>query len=65
MAVWFGWIGALAMVSASFLINHPEGKLLAIIGLSFLTVQSWENKTHNLTLLNIVSMVGFVFSLLS
>ena len=65
MAFWFGWIGALAMVSDSFLINHHEGKLLAIIGVSFLTVQSWKSKTHNLTLLNSVSIVGFVFSLLS
>ena len=64
MIVLCGWIGCGLMMTAPFLINYAIGKILAIIGLSLLTVQSVSNKMHNLTMLNIVGIIGYLWSLL-
>lgn len=64
MIVLFGWIGCGLMMTAPFLINFAIGKILAIIGLALLTVQSVHNKMHNLTALNIVGIIGYLWSLL-
>ena len=57
-----GWIGAVLMMAAPFLINLPVGKGLAIAGLALLTVQAYENKMLNLIALNLVGIVGYIWS---
>ena len=58
------WAGAAIMVAASFNMATQIGPLLAVLGLGLLTIQSVNNRTHNLTALNIASIMGFLYSLL-
>ena len=59
-----GWAGAIIMVAASFNMATQLGPMLAVAGLGLLTIQSVNNRTHNLTALNICSILGFLYSLL-
>ena len=59
-----GWAGAIIMVAASFNMATQLGPMLAVAGLGLLTIQSVNNRTHNLTALNIASILGFLYSLL-
>ena len=58
-----GWAGAIIMVAASFNMATQLGPMLAVTGLGLLTIQSVKNSTHNLTALNICSIIGFLYSL--
>lgn len=51
-----GYTGSVIMVAFAFTMAVP----LAIIGLALLTVQSVNNSTHNLTVLNLISIGGFL-----
>ena len=57
------WAGSVTMVAASFLMATKWGPMLAVAGLLLLTIQSVRNSTHNLTMLNIASIIGFLFSI--
>ena len=57
------WTGSAIMVAASFLMATQWGPMLAVAGLLLLTIQSVNNSTHNLTLLNIASILGFLYSI--
>lgn len=54
-----GWLGALCMVAASFAMPNLLGFYLAILGLSLLTGQAYDQKNYNLIFLNIASILGF------
>jgi hypothetical protein len=56
-----GVLGAALMIGFSFTGYIP----LAIVGLGFLTIQSVGLKADNLTVLNVVSIVGFLFQIFS
>lgn len=64
MIGFISWTGAAFMVAASFNMASQIGPMLAVAGLLMLTIQSVANKTHNLTALNICSIIGFLYSLL-
>jgi uncharacterized protein YybS (DUF2232 family) len=55
-----GYFGSVVMVLFAFTMEP----LLAILGLSFLTIQVISAKLYNLVLLNIISIVGFVTTIL-
>jgi hypothetical protein len=57
------WLGAFCLMVAPFAIDTTAGKLLAITGLAFLTLQSIQTKCYNLTLLNITGILGYVYSI--
>jgi hypothetical protein len=57
------WVGAICLMVAPFMIDTIEGKALAILGLSLLTLQSLQTKCYNLTLLNITGILGYVYSI--
>jgi len=57
------WTGAALMVVASFLMATKFGPMIAVAGLLLLTIQSATNRTHNLTALNLCSILGFLFSI--
>lgn len=57
------WAGSVTMVAASFLMATEYGPMIAVAGLGLLTIQSVNNRTHNLTALNIASIIGFLFSI--
>ena len=59
-----GWVGAAVMVAASFNMARPLGLKMALVGLSFLTVQAYDNETYNLIILNLSSIIGFTLSLI-
>jgi len=63
MMVFIAWTGAALMVVASFLMATQYGPMVAVAGLLMLTIQSVNNSTHNLTLLNIASILGFLYSI--
>jgi len=63
MIGFIAWTGSAIMVAASFLMATQWGPMLAVAGLLLLTIQSVNNSTHNLTLLNIASILGFLYSI--
>jgi hypothetical protein len=54
-----GYVGSALMIAFSFTFNP----WLAIAGLSAITCQTVETKMHNLTAVNVVSILGFIFQL--
>ena len=64
MIATIGWIGAVTMVAASFLITLTLGKVLAITGLLLLTIEARHNRQNNLIALNLSSILGFSYSLM-
>jgi len=53
------------MVAASFNMADDSGKIIAIVGLTILTVDQLSgNKELNLILLNLSSIAGFTYALL-
>ena len=63
MIGFIAWAGSATMVVASFLMATKFGPMIAVAGLLLLTIQSATNRTHNLTALNICSILGFLFSI--
>ena len=57
------WAGSVTMVAASFLMATQWGPMIAVAGLLMLTTQSINTRTHNLTALNIASILGFLYSI--
>jgi len=65
MDKYIGYMGAALMVAASFNMATDLGKVIAICGLTALTLeQLMGNRQPNLIALNCFSIVGFTFSLL-
>jgi len=58
-----GWVGAAIMVVASFNMASTSGLIMAIVGLALLTIQAAHNRTINLVILNISSIIGFTYAL--
>jgi len=54
-----GNFGSVLMVAFSFTFNP----WLAIAGLACITIQTNHAKLHNLSIVNIVSIIGFIFQL--
>lgn len=63
MIGFIAWTGSVTMVAASFLMATQWGPMLAVAGLLMLTTQSVKTRTHNLTALNIASILGFLYSI--
>jgi hypothetical protein len=51
------------MMAAPFIIDYDEGKILAIVGLSLLTIQAAHDRLYHLICLNLVSIGGFSYAL--
>jgi hypothetical protein len=59
------WFGAMALVIAPFLIDTDLGKILAIAGLTCLTIQALQLRVSNLVVLNSLGIVGYLYALYS
>ena len=59
-----GWLGALCMAGAPFIIDTDAGKIIAIAGLLMLTQQAADGKLWNLVLLNLAGIIGYSYALL-
>ena len=58
------YLGTLIMMVSPYLINLQIGKLGMVVGLSLLTIQTQKTKQYNLSFLNIVAVVGYLYSFL-
>ena len=58
-----GWLGALCMAGAPFIIDTDAGKIIAIAGLLMLTWQAADGKLWNLVCLNIAGIIGYSYAL--
>ena len=59
-----GWTGSALMCVAPFFIDSDFGKGCAIAGLALLSVQVIAHRLHNLLLLNLIGIVGYVTAIL-
>ena len=57
------WVGAALMCVAPFIIDTDAGKLMAIVGLSLLTLQAITTRCYNLVLLNIIGIGGYFYAI--
>ena len=53
------WIGTALLCAAPFLIDSPEGKGAAILGLALLCHQAFVKKCYNLIVLNFIGIIGY------
>lgn len=53
------WIGTALVGAAPFLIDSPEGKIMAIVGLALLCLQAYEKRCYNLVILNAIGIIGY------
>jgi len=63
MIALIGWVGALCMAGAPFIIDTDAGKIIAIAGLLMLTQQAAHGKLWNLVCLNIAGIIGYSYAL--
>ena len=59
------YIGTASLMIGPFFVNYIAGKVLSIIGLALLTIQTQKTKSYNLSLLNIVGICGYVYSIVT
>ncbi len=57
-------IGTAALVAAPYFMDTDLGKHLCITGFILLSVQSIHLKAHNLTLLNVLGVIGYTVALI-
>jgi hypothetical protein len=57
------WLGTLCLAIAPFIIDTPEGKILAMFGLSLLMFQAAEKCCYNLLFLNTLGIIGYLYAL--
>ena len=57
------FIGTGCMMVGPYFINFIIGKVLSVIGLSLLTIQTQKTKSYNLSLLNVVGIIGYLYSI--
>ncbi len=60
LATLSGYFGSVVIVIVAFTMEP----LLAILGLAFLTIQVISARLYNLVLLNIISIIGFITTIL-
>ena len=59
------YIGTSCMMAGPFFVNGLSGKLMMISGLALLTIQTQKTKSYNLSLLNVVGICGYIYSIFS
>ena len=58
-----GWIGAVLLCIAPFIIDSDLGKGLAICGLALLCLQAYTKACYNLIFLNVIGIGGYTYAL--
>ena len=59
------YFGTAMMMFSPFVIDSVYGKIGMLIGLTLITIQTEVTKQRNLTLLNLVGICGYLYSLLT
>jgi len=58
------YFGTACMMLSPFVIDMWVGKVGMLLGLILITIQTQKTKQYNLSLLNLVGMVGYSYSLI-
>ena len=58
------YFGTLLMMISPFVIDSIYGKVGMMIGLILITIQTQKTKQYNLSLLNLVGFIGYLFALI-
>lgn len=59
------YLGTIIMMLSPFVIDSWVGKVGMVVGLILLTIQTQKTKQYNLSLLNLVGIVGYLYSLIT
>lgn len=59
-----GWIGAAALAAAPFLIDTPQGKAMAIVGLGIFSLHAIQARLWPMVVSNAIAITGFFYALL-
>jgi len=57
------YIGTASLMIGPFFVNFLLGKILSAVGLALLTIQTQRTKSYNLSLLNLVGICGYLYSI--
>ena len=57
------YIGTACLMFAPFFVNTVNGKILYVLGLGLITIQTQRTKSYNLSLLNMIGILGFLYSI--
>ena len=58
------YLGTTLMMVSPFIIDSIYGKMGMVVGLILITVQTQRTKQYNLSLLNLVGITGYIYSLI-
>tara|TARA_Y100000389_G_scaffold28870_1_gene24644 strand:- start:345 stop:590 length:246 start_codon:yes stop_codon:yes gene_type:complete len=58
------YFGTALMMLSPFIIDSIYGKMGMVVGLILITVQTQRTKQYNLSLLNLVGITGYLYSLI-
>ena len=58
------YFGTLLMMISPFVIDSIYGKMGMMIGLILITIQTQKTKQYNLSLLNLIGFIGYLFALI-
>ena len=58
------YFGTALMMLSPFIIDSIYGKMGMVVGLILITVQTRRTKQYNLSLLNLVGITGYIYSLI-
>ena len=58
------YFGTALMMLSPFIIDSIYGKIGMVVGLILITVQTQKTKQYNLSLLNLVGITGYLYSLI-
>ena len=58
------YFGTALMMLSPFIIDSIYGKMGMVVGLILTTVQTQRTKQYNLSLLNLVGITGYIYSLI-
>lgn len=59
------YLGTIIMMISPFVIDLSIGKVGMVFGLILLTIQTQKTKQYNLSLLNLVGIIGYLYSLIT
>ena len=59
------YLGTIIMMMSPFVIDSWVGKVGMLVGLILLTIQTQKTKQYNLSLLNLVGFIGYLYSLIT
>jgi hypothetical protein len=59
------YLGTIIMMLSPFVIDLWIGKVGMVLGLILLTIQTQKTKQYNLSLLNLVGIIGYLYSLIT